>query len=322
MQQAVSSIRPFVDEIVLVWTTQELRASIDGVDKVDSFDACNAQEDCSPESTCRCKKGDLLDFSAARNRSFELASGDLLTYVDSDDVFVGSGDLRKAYREDARVIFPYEYAFNAAGECTDKHYTDRIVKKGTYWTEPVHNLLAVDTSMPAIKNDSFIWRHQRNHSGVEASRERSLRILRHWAYLPRYQNDARFVYYLGRVHLDCGFLGRASRELERAFDLETFTDKKVTIALDLARCWSMAPGDGAKYGLVWGFRALELRPEWPAPWLALARLYCKLSQDRLARKFLRCGLECDPPDTMLFVDPTDAVYTQHLILGSGRAHAA
>ena len=296
-----------------MWTTREDRPPIEGVDVTAHFDGCNTQVDCPLDSACKCKAGDLTDFSAARNRSFELASGDLLTWIDSDDTLRGQGDLRGLYKEGARVLSPYEYAFDASGRCTSRQYTDRVVARGTRWTEPVHNMLVFAPGMKIEKSDAFVWRHERTPEGVKTSRERSLRILRHWEKTPRYQNDARFVYYLGRVHLDCGILGRASRELERAFHLEADVDKRATIALDLARCFTPKY---AHHALPWAHKALELRPEWPSPWLACARAYHFTSRPEVARKFLLMGAQCAEADTALFVDPTEVSWTTSLVFGT------
>jgi hypothetical protein len=320
LKRAVASIRPFVDEVCLTWTCKETeeRPRIEGVDSVHYFDGCNAQEDCRPESACQCKRGDIIDFSSARNYSFSVTSGDLITYVDSDDTLTGSGDLRAHYTEGLRTVFPYEYGYDASGVCISHHFIDRVMPKGASWDDPVHNQVAFPPGMRIVTCNAFTWKHARTRVGEDSSNARALRILRHWENHPKYKNHPRFVYYLGRVHMDCGILGRASVELERAFGLESHPDVKAITALCLARCYP------PKYGLAWAHRALELRPEWPAPWLCLARTYHALAQqgvepkknERLAHQFLRVGLSCDEPETLMILNPTDKRRTRELILGS------
>jgi hypothetical protein len=322
LQRAVASIRPFVDEVCLTWTCKEgeERPHIEGVDSVHFFDGCNAQVDCPPESTCQCKAGQMVDFGAARSASFSVTSCDLTTYVDSDDVVVQAcpgSDLRDLYTEKERTVFPYEYGYDKSGNCVSHQYTDRVVPKATRWTDPIHNMLIFQPGMRLRTCRDFTWKHQRTVGGEKDSSARALRIVRHWQREAKYANDARFVYHLGRIHLDCGLRGRASVELERAFGLTTHVDMKTMVALDLARCHPPA------YGVMWGHRALELRPEWPAPWLCLARLYHTLSvkgvsprkNDRLARQFLKVGLACEEPETLIILDPTDKARTSRLVLG-------
>jgi hypothetical protein len=320
LARAIASIRHLVDEVVLVWTCkpEAERPKVEGVDVVDYFDGCNAQVDCPPESACRCKAGDLINFSAARNRSFQLASGDLCTYVDSDDIVSGTGDLRSLYKEEIRVLSPYEYAYNAKGECNDRLYTDRVVRKTMTWSQPIHNVLDFPRSLFIEKNNQFVWKHQRTAEGVNNSRMRGLRVVRHWEFEPQYQSDPRFIYYLGRIHLDCGLRVKASRELERAFHLETFMDQKAIIALDLINSLPMMQA------IPWAYRAMEIRPEWPRPWLVLARIYHLLATQgvdpqknaKRSKQFLEIGLKCDDPDTALFVDPIEKRRAKAFILGS------
>jgi hypothetical protein len=320
LEKAIASIRPFVDEVVLLWTCKPdaERPKVEGVDVAAYFDGCNAQVDCSPDSACRCKAGDLINFSAARNESFRLASGDLCTYVDSDDIVVGAGDLRALYKEEVRVVSPYEYAYSDKGQCIDRIYTDRVVLRTMTWSQPVHNVFDFPPTSLIEKSDQFVWKHQRTLEGMKRSRSRSLRILRHWEFYPKYQSDPRFIYYLGRVHLDCGMRERAARELERALALETFTDQRAIIALDLVQS---VPLPRAVH---WAHVALEIRPEWPKPWLVLARLYHLLSRQgvtpkknaRLSKQFLDVGLACENPNTVVAVDPTDKDRIRELILGS------
>jgi hypothetical protein len=325
LQRAIASIRPHVDEVCLLWTCKEgeERPRLEGVDVVGFSDVCNAQQDCPPESACQCKAGDITDFAAARNASWALTTGGLVTYVDSDDLVVASpgANLRQLYKENVRTLYPYDYTHDSSGTCVARHHVDRVVAKATsFWTDPVHNMLTFPSGMSLEKTDAVRWVHQRGNTGAAHSTARALRILRHWEGSAKYANDARFAYYLGRVHLDAGLRGRASVELERAYHLQTHVDHKTLIALDLARCWAPAP----KYALEWGHRALELRPEWPAPWLTLARLYRALASSgaeprknaKLAHQFLRGGLACDDADTMVFTDPTERVWTSRLILGT------
>lgn len=307
--RAIQSVKPLVDEVCLLWTCgpHGSWAKPDGVDVVDTFDRCNAQKDCPPGSPCGCKRGDLLDFSAARSRSFALATGELRTYLDSDDTIEGEGDLRELYVPDVATYAPYNYGFDAKGCLTRRHYVPRVVDGRATWHYPVHNVLNPGGATSTRRVDTFTWVHHRTREGNVRSATRTLRMLLHWSYYPTYANDARFVYYLGRAFFDVGKLGRASEHMERALGLETNVDRKCLIALDLAQCYPPL------YALPWAHKALELRPEWASPWCALARLYHRLDNKELSRRFFRGATECGPPDTPMEADPTDVERTALLI---------
>jgi len=298
-----------VDEVCLLWTCAgpPWHIAPKGVDVVDYFDGCNAQADCPAGAPCGCKRGELLDFSAARTRSFALASGELRTYLDTDDTIEGAGDLRDLYKPDVAVFSPYAYAFDELGRCTHRHYGPRVVDVTARWSYPVHNVLRVERVTSVEHSDAFTWLHHRTPEGNAASGARALRMLQHWQATPCFQHDARFAYYLGRAFLDVGKRGRASTELERAFELETFRDQKCNIALDLARCFPPA------FALVWAHHALEIRPDWPAPWCMLARLYYRIGRHALARRFLAGAQDCAPAATALAVDPTETERTAAML---------
>ena len=86
-EECLQSIRPFVEELVIVDT-----GSTDGTpeiaqrhaDRFEVFTGCN-----DPES------GAINDFSLARNRSFDLATRPWVMWIDSDDVLAGGEHLAK-----------------------------------------------------------------------------------------------------------------------------------------------------------------------------------------------------------------------------------
>ena len=65
LELAVASVRPLVDEVVLVWTSADEVRDIAGIDLAEVWLEATAKEDCPPERGCGCKKGDFLDFAAA-----------------------------------------------------------------------------------------------------------------------------------------------------------------------------------------------------------------------------------------------------------------
>src|SRR4029077_12948920 len=103
--------------------------------------------DCNdPES------GKIANFSKARQRSFDLATQPWVMWVDSDDVVEGGENLIKITQafdaakpdiDGLAVLFPYEYSYDENGQCSLKHYRERLLsnKKTFSWRNPVHEVL-------------------------------------------------------------------------------------------------------------------------------------------------------------------------------------
>ena len=79
LKAAIASIRPLVDELVVVDTGSAKVPDLAGlgVDVHDVFTDCNDED------------GQMVDFALARNHSRSLAHGEYFTWIDADDVVVG-----------------------------------------------------------------------------------------------------------------------------------------------------------------------------------------------------------------------------------------
>jgi glycosyltransferase involved in cell wall biosynthesis len=124
------------------------------------------------------------DFAAARNLSFEIATGDWLLWTDCDDVFVGDADELRAICADPTSAdvnhFPYDVA--NAGKLTARERLIRreVVAGGGKWVGAVHETFRARSTHThkthAAKTDPT-WRHEPAYD-KPASPGRNLRILR------------------------------------------------------------------------------------------------------------------------------------------------
>jgi tetratricopeptide (TPR) repeat protein len=277
LQAAVASIRPLVDEIVLVDTGSREPFRPEGVDTFERYSGCNGRD------------GQMLDFAAARNASFSLCKGDFITWCDSDDVLeVKSGEedaLRNACYPKTRTLLPYDYSEGQVFPLP------RIVPAGTRWSYPIHEALLTDALSDSFAQ-SVTWTHKRK-SQEETLRAaaRNLRIGLHW--LPQYKKDGRFAYYLGQSHAAHASIFRAqgkdelSREhraeatkfFSRAFELSPGTEHAFSAAQRLFYL-SLPDYEQAAH---WAWKATECRPSWPHGWYLLGRAYYHLSADTPSR---------------------------------------
>ena len=74
LSQAVESIRPYVDEIVIVDTgSEDTSVARSLADVFEVYTECNGSD------------GLIEDFSKARQRSFDLATNDAVVWIDADE---------------------------------------------------------------------------------------------------------------------------------------------------------------------------------------------------------------------------------------------
>jgi glycosyltransferase involved in cell wall biosynthesis len=185
LESAVASIRPHVDEVVI------LRAA--GLESVARFEEIAALADkvgdCSPE--CLYEDGTIRDFAKARNESFALASHEFVCWMDSDDTVVGGENIRPTIAKfvDAprvRLLAKYEYAVDPrTGEVLVEQWRERIVKRSSgpgaggdvyRWDRPAHEyLIAVDGNNGDVELETVKWVHHRSPN--QPWSPRNLRIL-------------------------------------------------------------------------------------------------------------------------------------------------
>lgn len=314
LSAAVASIRPWVDEVVLVDTGSRDPFRPEDVDTFELYSGCNDRH------------GEMIDFAAARNFSFSLCKGSFITWCDSDDVVTvksgGADALRDACYARTRTLFPYDYAEGQTFPLP------RIVPAGTRWTYPIHELLASD-----VLSDSFAqnaaWTHKRK-SKEDALRAaaRNLRIALHW--LPQYKKDTRFLYYLAQSHAAQGSYLKAQGKLEegrehreeaiktfaRSFDLGKGTEHAFSAA---QRLFYLCLPD-YETATRWAWRATECKPSWPHGYYLLGRAYYHLSADvparsfeyaKLSVEFFELGNRMPKAKTVLFVNEGEDTFDVH-----------
>jgi glycosyltransferase involved in cell wall biosynthesis len=294
LARAIETVQPFVDEVVLVVTGSTLSPGVEA-DKIAFYDGCNVVKNCT--GLCGCHEGDIIDFAAARNRSFELASGDHIVWLDSDDEIVGGAHLKTLAEENQQILSPYQYAFDTEGRTTDLFWLPRIVSRDKRWSYPIHEELT--KIEPGQKRSDSIWRHHRGSFEGQLSAQRNLRVCQHHASNVQWENDARFWYFFAHSYMNVGRNLKAVELFIKAFQLRPEPHLLCIAAQKIARCLSSNP-----LAVEWAHRALALQPTWPSCSFLLADVYDAQGDPHIATQFARMGLTLRSEDTTWPVDPT------------------
>jgi glycosyltransferase involved in cell wall biosynthesis len=314
LSAAIVSIRPLVDEIVLVDTGSREIAAPEGVDKFLTYSGCNDRH------------GQMIDFAAARNFSFSECRGDFITWMDSDDVVTvktgGQNVLREACTPKTRTFFPYDYAEGQAFPLP------RIVPRGAPWTYPIHELLIAEDLSDAFRHD-VTWTHKRKTREETArASSRNLRITEHWQ--AQYKKDPRFLYYAGQSYATQASFLHAEGKLElsqqhrnqaitsftRSFELQGDTEHAFSAAQRLFYLSLPNYPEAAR----WAWRATETKPSWPHGYYLLGRAYYHLSADvpsksleyaKLSALYFEMGMQMPPAQSILFVHEEEGSFDIH-----------
>lgn len=315
LEQCLLSIKDYVSEIVIVDTgstdnTPAIAQKYANIFEV--YTECN-----NPET------GLIEDFSKARNRSLELANMPWIMWCDADDVIYGGENLLAITQEFEQnkdrqnldgigYLFPYEYSYNAEGQCTCRHFRERLFygKNNFKFVNPVHEV-AIPTSgtkIALVQRQELMFSHRRQ-GGKESGR--NLRILR--KYFEQYgDSDPRQIYYLGLECSSNGLHDEAIELLAKYINVSGWDEERMMACLKLVDLCQMK-GD-YETGLAWALKSITIEEQWFEGYFAVSKMYYFLAQqggNNTLRNWQRCihfaniALSTPPTQTVLFINPLD-----------------
>jgi len=345
LEEALASVRPYVQEIVVVVTSARDAASIETAKKfgavVEVDEECNRcvhgipgllHDQCPGEGVLDDR---IWDYAKARNRSLDLATQPWLMWMDADDLIVGMEKLAEVLQwaeivrqgRDVSVHFPYEYSFTDQGQCNMLLSRERLLhgKHAWRWMDPIHEIIVPVTGVSLGEDQRLVWKHQRHRSKGPIPREgtRNLRILRK-TYAER-SADPRVIFYFANALKDDGRLAEAIDKYAEYLP-KSGNDDERAIACIYAAKLSLALGK-FEDAVEWGLRCVSIQESWGEGYFLCCQAFYLLAQRkdwRERRYWEKCvyfgleGLKRPPTKTALFIDPTVRAYEIHLWLHFAR----
>lgn len=249
------------------------------------------------------------DFSAARNRSFALATKPFILWMDADDV-IDPPEIEKLIVLKERldehidaVMMPYYYAFSPDGKPTLIFARERIVRRaaGFVFSGAVHEAMAVSGNV--ISADIAV-RHTGEHG--KSSNRRNLAIYEAW--IAKGGNlAARDRYYYARELQGAGEYERAVQEFDAFLAMDGWTVNRLDALRERGTCL-------LRLGRVLQarqsyFAALEENEPRAEVFCALGESFLAQGQLRAAAAWYRAALLCRmPEDERTFVYPEAYAY--------------
>jgi glycosyltransferase involved in cell wall biosynthesis len=251
------------------------------------------------------------DFAAARQFSFDRATGDWLFWLDADDVVHNAARIRDAVAAAPPDVNCFYWKYRAAhdeyGNAICEFWRERCVRnnRNFRWRGRVHEVLVPRSRAVVRRDEDVVVVHHRQTEGRDP--RRNLTILQHEYAHSRGRPSPRLLYCLGSEYADLGQNGMALQYLRRYVKVSRWRDEKYFALLRIARLEQLA----SRYSeaLAAGRQALDLFPGWPNACFYLAETYYYLQDWPSVVEWSEAGHQRPSPDTVCVMNPRDLQYS-------------
>ena len=291
--RCLESLRGAVDEIVIVDTGSEddtKRVALKYTDKIYDF----AWHD---------------DFAAARQFSFDRATGDWVAWVDADDVVRHANRIKPLLTatppEVCGYYWRYIYGWDPSGKPSLEFWRERCVRNdGSFrWVGRVHEVLVPQWPCVQMHDQDVVVEHHSDAERGARKQGRNLKILEDEYEASGGNLEPRMLFYLGREYADSGNIERAIEVLQRFLDAGDWDDERFRAQTQIAQLHRIL----GQYDLALDadLQALKIHPRWPDAYFGLAETYYYLQDWPRVIHWCDLGRAMPVPQTNVFVNPRD-----------------
>jgi len=291
LKKLIPQLKQFADEIVIVDT---------------------GSTDKTKEVAKDCKVYDFKwidDFSAARNFSYEKATGDWIIWIDGDDKILNPKAVRKVV-EDAEknnidwVFIEYLYSFDEWGNCIARHWKQRITKANTgHWVKTVHEDFVSDQEVRMGKDHQVKIVHQHKAKDAKVSAKRNLDILMEEYKKDGDKTDPRTLLYLGDTYM-------AQRKFSEAIPFflnhakqSGHYEHRYFSMIKASKCLNFLKRYDEAINLA--LEATKIVPDWQDAYYQLAEIYFNMEDYPKVINWIEVGLKKEHANTVAVLNDLD-----------------
>jgi glycosyltransferase involved in cell wall biosynthesis len=246
------------------------------------------------------------DFAAARQFSFDHATGDWMFWVDADDEVQNAAQIRAAADAAPSEINCFYWKYVAAqdqyGYPTCEFWRERCVRndRSFRWCGRVHEVLVPRSRSVIRRDEDVLVVHHRQTAGRNP--RRNLEILQLEYARSGRRTSPRLLYHLGCEYADLGHHEPALQYLRRYANVSQWRDEKYMALMRIAEIERVEArfAEAAKTAR----QAFELIPNWPNACFSLAETYYFLKDWPQVVYWAESGCELPSPETMCVVNPS------------------
>jgi len=231
----------------------------------------------------------LADFAWARNLNFDMAKGERIFWIDSDDELRGAEhwtDMLRRFEETKTdgAILPYEYAFDDAGRCVHLLWRERLVRNDPAWRWEgvVHEVLSPYGRNVAMYDKIRIIHHKGKRKRPVLKR-RNLEILK----AKGDRSLPRTLFYLGTEHTFNGEYKEAIEAFQKYVPVAHEPDELYQALYYLGDLWRLAENHDAAIENYQ--KAILLRPNWRDAYFGFGACFGHIRDWDRCLHYLRLG---------------------------------
>lgn len=314
LRDAVNSVSSQVDEIIIVDTSSGKEKIEPNFQMADGYRYRSDVANSATDITKIIPYAWTNDFAAARNFSFEQATGDVIFWIDSDDIVRNPENLPKLAQviadKDADWIYcQYEYARDEWGNLTAVHWKPRLFRKGTVkWQKTVHEDTAPIGGVIQVKDKetgegTIVIEHHPAAGHGEESEERNLAIM-----MAEYEKDGEAT-----DPRTLQYIAFALEGMQRYAEAIPFYHRHVSKSgSNSDRFWSLQRLSNCLYhvgdsrnAISVCMDALKLYPEWKTAYFRLAEIYYMQGDYDKVVEWTLTGMDKQVPDILDVISEID-----------------
>lgn len=243
-------------------------------------------------------------FDEARNVALEMTTTDYMFWIDADDSFDFGHieelvEVADANSIDA-IFLPYNYAQDEDGNCTTRHWRERLIKmgRGFTWRGWVHETCLSDEPYSSHKVDvEVVHRTDADHDINSIQRNHEILTKAYEA-----EKDPRYLHYLGMSYFTFGDYQKCIELLNEYLQVGGSVEDSYRALSVISECaYYLKQPDIA---LEYASKAMVLRPAYPMAYYLLAQYEADQENWEEALEWCRTALSKPDPKTLSVYDPS------------------